>query len=147
MSDAVTVTITQQKNYQFLVDFGAAIPTLIADESVPLGEGEGPTPTHFLLAGVANCLSASLLFALQKFKQDAGGLTTKATCTMGRNEQNRIRIQAIEISMQFKKPGSELDNIARILEQFEAFCTVSQSVQAGIPIKVSVVDGDGTRLK
>ena len=66
---------------------------------------------------------------------------------MGRNAQNRIRVQSIDIHIAFKKPGSELDNIARILEQFEAFCTVGQSVQEGIPVKVSVVDGAGVQLK
>jgi hypothetical protein len=34
-----------------------------------------------------------------------------------------------------------------VLEQFERFCTVSESVKAGIPVAVSVADRDGTRLK
>ena len=33
MSDSVSVTITQQGNFQFLVDFGAGIPALQASES------------------------------------------------------------------------------------------------------------------
>lgn len=147
MSDTATVTITQQQNYQFLVDFGDAIPTLIADEPAPTGGGAGPEPAHMLLAAVANCLSASLLFSLLKFKQDAGGITTKATCTMGRNEKNRLRVQLIDVSIQIKKPGLEVEHLDRILGQFEEFCTVSQSIQAGIPIKVRVLDGTGITLK
>jgi len=147
MSDTATVTITQQQNYQFLVDFGEAIPTLIADEPAPTGEGAGPEPAHMLLAAVANCLSASLLFSLLKFKQDAGGITTKATCAMGRNEKNRLRVQLIDVSIQIKKPGLEVEHLDRILGQFEEFCTVSQSIQAGIPIKVRVLDGTGITLK
>lgn len=147
MSETATVTITQQQNFQFLVDFGDAIPTMMADAPAPTSEGTGPDPEHMLLAAVANCLSASLLFSLQKFKQDAGGITTKATCTLGRNEKNRLRVQMIDVSIQIKKPGVEVEHLDRILGQFEEFCTVSQSVQAGIPIKVHVLDGAGITLK
>src|SRR3990167_7713457 len=80
MAETLSVTITQKQNYQFLVDFGEAIPGLLADLPAPLGKGEGPSPEHLMLAAVANCLSASLLFSLQKFKQDVGGITTRATC-------------------------------------------------------------------
>lgn len=146
MAETVSVTITQKQNYQFLVDFGEAMPSLLADEPAPLGQGEGPAPTHMLLAAVANCLSASLLFSLQKFKQDAGGITTKATCTVDRNENNRLRVQQIDVTIQLGKEGAELAHLDRVLGQFQDFCTVSQSVQTGIPIKVSVTDGKGLRL-
>lgn len=84
MSDNVSVTITQQGNYQFLVDFGPGIPPLLADEPSPLGAGEGPSPNQLLLGAVTNCLSASLFFSLNKFKQDAGGITTTGTARLGR---------------------------------------------------------------
>lgn len=146
MAETVSITITQKQNYQFLVDFGEAMPSLLADEPAPLGQGEGPAPTHMLLTAVANCLSASLLFSLQKFKQDAGGITTKATCTVDRNENNRLRVQQIDVTIQLGKEGAELAHLDRVLGQFQDFCTVSQSVQTGIPIKVSVIDGKGLRL-
>jgi uncharacterized OsmC-like protein len=147
MAETVSVTITQKQNYQFLVDFGDAIPSLVADEPAPLGKGEGPAPTHMLLAAVANCLSASLLFSLQKFKQDAGGITTKATCIVDRNESNRLRVQQIDVAIQLGKEGAEFTYLDRVLGQFENFCTVTQSVQAGIPVKITVTDGKGVRLE
>lgn len=147
MAETVSITITQQQNYQFLVDFGAAIPALLADEPAPLGKGEGPSPDHMLLAAVANCLSASLLFALQKFKLDAGGITTTASGIVDRNENNRLRIQQIDVAIQLGKEGAALAHLERVLGQFEDFCTVTQSVQTGIPVKVSVIDGNGVRLK
>ena len=79
MSENASVTITRQSGYQFLVDFGETLPQLLADEPAPLGQGTGPAPDHMLLAAVANCLSASLLFSLQKFKQDPGTLVATAT--------------------------------------------------------------------
>lgn len=68
MSNVVSITITQLSNYQFLVDFGAGIPHLQADEPAPLGAGEGPSPSQLLLAAVANCLSSSLFFSLRDRK-------------------------------------------------------------------------------
>ncbi|HAL40125.1 MAG TPA: peroxiredoxin [Polaromonas sp.] len=147
MAETVSVTITQKQNYQFLVDFGDAIPSLVADEPAPLGEGEGPAPTHMLLAAVANCLSASLLFSLKKFKQDAGGITTKATCIVDRNDSNRLRVQQIDVAIQLGKEGAQFTHLDRVLGQFENFCTVTQSVQAGIPVKITVTDGKGVRLE
>jgi hypothetical protein len=38
-------------------------------------------------------------------------------------------------------------HLDRALSQFEAFCTVTQSVSAGIPVEVQVFDAEGTRLK
>ena len=146
MSETVSITVTQKQDYQFLVDFGEAMPVLLADEPAPLGTGEGPAPQHMLLAAVANCLSASLLFSLKKFKQDAGGITTKASCTLDRNESNRLRIVQIDVAIQLGKEGAELAHLDRVLGQFEDFCTVTQSVQTGIPVKITVTDGKGASL-
>ena len=146
MTETVSVTITQKQGYQFLVDFGAAMPALMTDEPAPLGQGEGPAPSHMLAAAVANCLSASLLFSLQKFKQDTGGITAKASCIVDRNENKRLRIVRIDVTIQLGKEGAQFDHLDRVLSQFGEFCTVSQSVQAGIPINVSVTDGKGQRL-
>jgi uncharacterized OsmC-like protein len=147
MADTISVTITQKENYQFLVDFGAAIPNMLADEPAPLGNGEGPAPTHMLAAAVANCLSASLLFSLKKFKQDAGGITTTATCVVDRNDSNRLRVARIDVAIRLGRSGAELEHLDRILGQFEAFCTVTQSIQSGVPVKIEVTDSKGTRLE
>jgi len=146
MTHTASITVTQQSNYQFLVDFGAAIPALLADESAPLGTGEGPSPSQLLLAAVANCLSSSLYFALQKFKQDAGGITTTASARIDRNEENRLRVLDIAVTIRLGKGAAEITHLDRILAQFEPFCTVSQSVRHGIPISVAVEDGQGIRV-
>ncbi len=147
MSSNATVTITRQSGFQFLIDFGLDTPALFSDEPPPLGQAAGPAPNHILLAAVANCLSASLVFALNKFKQDPGQLKATATATVGRNEANRLRIQAIDVHLELEKPGAELEHLDRVLAQFEEFCTVSMSVRQGIAIGVRVSDADGVVLK
>ena len=147
MSEQATVTLTRQSGYQFLVDFGPAIAQLAVDEPPPLGGAAGPAPDHLLLAAVANCLSASLVFALQKYKQDPGPLKATATATTGRNAANRLRITDITVQLELGRPAAELEHLDRVLAQFEEFCTVSMSVRQGIAINVQVQDGTGTRLK
>lgn len=146
-SESAVVTITRQSGYQFSVDFGETIPQLLTDEPPPLGETSGPAPNQLLLAALANCLSASLLFALQKFKQDPGTLKAVATADVGRNEDKRLRIQGVTVRLELGKAASELEHIERVLDQFEAFCTVSMSVQQGIPMTVQVQDGTGATIK
>lgn len=147
MSDPASATITQQDNFRFLVDFGAGIPALQTDEPAPLGAGEGPSPGQRLMAAVINCLSASLFFALKKFKQDAGGITTTATARMGRDADKHLRIDEIAVTVRLGKNGGEIEPLDRILIQFEAFCTVTESVRRGIPVAITVEDGRGVRVR
>lgn len=147
MSENASVTITRQSGYQFLVDFGPSLPQWLADEPAPLGQGTGPAPDHMLLTAVANCLSASLLFALQKFKQDPGALVATATPEVGRNENKRLRIQRIHVQLELGKTAGEIEHLDRVLSQFEEFCTVSMSVRQGIAIDIEVRDGAGAVLK
>jgi organic hydroperoxide reductase OsmC/OhrA len=100
-----------------------------------------------LLAAVANCLSASLLFALQKFKQDPGALIATATPEVVRNENKRLRIQRIHVQLELGKAAGDIEHLDRVLAQFEEFCTVSMSVRQGIAIDIEVRDGAGAVLK
>ncbi len=147
MSDQVSVTITRQDKYRFVVDFGPGLPSAMADEPPPLGQGSAPAPTQLLAAAVANCLSASLLFACGKFKEDPGALSATAVCQIGRNDKNRLRVTGLDVHMTLGVAPETLGHLDRALAQFQDFCTVSKSVEAGIPFKVTVVAPDGRVLK
>lgn len=147
MSEQLVMTITQTTDYKFEVDFGALFAPIIADLPPPLGESAGPSPEHLLLAAVANCLSASLLFALRKFKQNADAIKTTISCTVDRNENKRMRVTHIHATLNLGKEAQQFENLDRILGQFEDFCTVSQSVQAGIPLTIKVEDSTGAVLR
>ncbi|MDE2228333.1 MAG: OsmC family protein [Alphaproteobacteria bacterium] len=147
MSNEVSVSVTRQDKYRFLVDFGSGLTPTMADEPPPLGDGAGPSPSHLLAAAVANCLSASLVFANAKFKEDPGALTATATCEIGRNERNRLRVTGIKVTITLRAPPEGLAHLDRALAQFEDFCTVSQSVRTGIPLTVTVKAADGRVVK
>jgi uncharacterized OsmC-like protein len=112
-----------------------------------LGAGEGPSPNQLLLAAVTNCLSSSLFFALRKFKQDAGSITTTATARIDRDEDKRVRVQEIAVVIRLDRRPDEIEHLDRVLSQFEAFCTVTQSVRQGIPVAIAVEDKQGIRVK
>lgn len=147
MDEQVSVTITRQDKYRFLVDFGPGMPTSVADEPAPLGDGSGPSPSQLLAAAIANCLSASLLFAHGKFKEDPGPLKATAVCRFGRNDKNRLRVVGIDVTLTLGVAPETLGHLDRALAQFEEFCTVSQSVKAGIPFTATVMAPDGRLLK
>lgn len=147
MEEQITVTLTRQDKYRFLVDFGFGVPQSVSDEPPPLGEGAGPSPTHLLAAAMANCLSASLLFSLGKFKEDPGAITATAVCGFGRNEKNRLRIIGANVEITLGVAPESLPHLDRALAQFEDFCTVSQSIRAGIPFTVAVIGPDGRMVK
>ena len=147
MADQLTIKIQQTSDYKFEVDFGALFTPIIADLPPPLGESAGPSPEHLLLAAVANCLSASLLFALRKFKQSADAIKTTVSCTVERNENKQLRVTHINACINLGKEAHQFENLEHILAQFENFCTVSQSVQAGIPLTIKVEDSTGAVLR
>lgn len=143
----IQVTLLQQQDYQFRVSFGAGVPELLCDEPPPLGGSQGPSPVQLLAAAVGNCLSDSLLFALRKFKQQPEPLRCEVLADVGRNEQGRVRVLGITATLTLGVPAGQLQHLDRVLEQFEAFCTVTQSVGQGIPVTTRVVDADGQVLK
>jgi hypothetical protein len=63
-----------------------------------------------------------------------------------RNAQNRLRIGRISVDLHLGRPASENEQLRRVLDQFENFCIVTQSVRAGIPIDVRVIDRNGVVL-
>ena len=147
MEGGFHVTLAQQSDYRFKVRFDrAAVPELITDEVAPLGTDAGPNPSRLLAAAIANCLAASLLFAMRKFGNEPGPITADAAVTIGRNAQKRLRIAHVAVDLTLGVAGDAIVQRERILAQFEEFCIVTQSVRAGIPVDVRVVDVAGTLL-
>ena len=146
----ISVTLTQQHDYRFDIRFDDNMPVLTSDEPAPLGTGLGPSPVQLLCAAVGNCLSDSLLFALRKFKQAPEPLRCEVQAQVGRNADGRMRVLEMEATLHLGVSAAQLEQLEqleRVLGQFEGFCTVTQSVGQGIPIQVRVLDAEGVVLK
>ncbi len=147
MSEAFTFTLEQQEDYAFLVRFDENMPALLTDEPPPLGKGAGPNPARLLAASVANCLLASFFFALRKYKNEPGKISATVSGTLTRNEAGRLRIGQVAVDIRMQAEAETVQHLDRILEQFEDFCVVTESVRSGFPVAVTVRDGAGKQLK
>lgn len=114
-------------------------PSFVLDETPPLGTGDGATPSEALGAAVGGCLTASLLFCMEKARVPVEGVTTRVEGTLARNEEGRLRITGLRIELDFDlgadATGARAD---RCVELFESFCIVGGSVQQGIPLEIVV---------
>ena len=146
MSGVPTVKLVQQKDFEFAIHFSEVLPPFIADEPPPLGASAGPSPAQMLAAAVANCLSDSLIFALRKFKQDPAPIETIASCNVGRNSENRLRILSINVQITLGTSAQSLENLDRVLGQFQDFCTVSSSINPHIPVQIEIFDSNGEQI-
>lgn len=143
----IRVTLEQEDGYAFRIRFDDdALAPLLADEIVPLGAGRGPNPARLLLAAIANCLSASLLFALRKYHNAPGALRAEISATPMRNAEGRWRIPKASVEIRLAEGGEAHAQLERILAQFEQFCLVTQSVRDGIDVEVTVKDVHGRVL-
>ena len=139
------VNLKLLENYLFEIDFGE-FGTFMTDEPEPLGKGDGPGPSALLGASVANCLAASLLYSVRKFKSDPGDVSASCEGTLERVER-RWRIVNLAVSIRMGEAAEEIGNLERPLEIFEDYCVVTQSVRHGIPVSVTVRDANGEVVK
>lgn len=132
-------------NYVFEIDFGD-FGKIITDEPEPLGQGEGPNPSRLLAASVANCLAASLMFAVRKFKGEPGEVSAEVVLSMHRVE-GRLRVEKTDVTLQLGNTYENLPHIDKVIAQFEEFCVVTQSVRSGFDVNVEVRDLNGEVAK
>lgn len=140
MDTEFTTKLDQVKDYEFEVSFdNDALGKLTMDEPAPLGTEKGPNASRVLSSAVGHCLTASLIFCLEKSRIPMKHVTTNVHTTLARNEAGRWRVQGITVDVN-ADPLNEQDRerMKRCLEIFEDFCIVTQSVRKGINVEVSV---------
>ncbi len=141
-----TITMEQLEGFEFKVKFDwEGVDELLLDEPAPLGGSKGPNAARLVAAAVGNCLSASLLFCLQRSKVEVSGVKTVVNGRLVRNEQKRMRIGGIDVRIELDSPA-EREKLARCLGLFEDYCVVTESVRNGIAVGVEVVDPSGATL-
>ena len=131
--------IAREAGYRFRVRFDQkGMPDLITDESPPLGEGKGPSPSRLLATAVGNCLAASLLFCLGKARLSVEGLEAEVVTEFTRNEAGRLRIGGMKVRLLPKWTVETAAKAQRCLQIFEDFCVVTEAVRHGVPVEVQV---------
>lgn len=132
------VELDHRGGFAFGVDFGPGFPELIVDEPPPLGSGRGPNAARLLAAAIGNCLSASLLLCLSKARVEVVELRTTVEGGFVRNEEGRLRMDAVEVRLEPVVSGGDQARIDRCLTLFEDYCTVTASVRQGVAVAVGV---------
>lgn len=143
----ISVTLEQESDFAFRIAFDdTGLEPLLGDEPSPLGRDRGPDPSRLLLAAICNGLVASLLFALRKQHNQPEKLRAVITASPARNAKARLRIARAFVELQLPEGGEHYQHLDRVQQQFEEFCTVTQSVRQGIDVEVTVKDADGGTL-
>ncbi|HSH74998.1 MAG TPA: OsmC family protein [Longimicrobiales bacterium] len=133
------VTLTRQDHFRFLADFGDGSGAVLRmDEPEPLGEGSGPNAARVLAAAIGNCLSASLLYCLEKARVEVADVRTTVGGSIVRNERGRFRLGPLEVRIEPEVRGKPPGGVERCLELFEDFCIVTQSARGGLDVEVEV---------
>ncbi len=142
-----TLHLEQIEDFEFKVRFDwPDVPDLLLDEPVPLGSQAGPNAARLIAAGVANCLSASLLFCLQKSRNTPASVSATVTGSINRNDKGRLRLVGIDVDLKLSGVPEDRSRLERCFSLFEDYCVVTQAVRDGIPISVRVLDEEGTVL-
>ncbi len=147
MAHTFSIKMTKTGPMEFKTEFDKEIfPDLMFDEPAESGgDDHYPNASRVLTAAVMNCLSASFTFCLSKshIPMDNFELTATATTTLDRNEQNRLRVKNINVTLKPNLNG-ELSSeefkakIERCISIFQDYCVVSASVKKGIDITTNV---------
>ncbi len=134
-----TIEVHQIEGFEFRVRFDKdQFAELRLDEPAPLGKDSAPNAARILAAAIANCLSASLVFCMQRSGLKTEGLRTQAKVQIVRNEQRKLRVGKVDVVL-FPKVAPSAEALVKCLPTFEDFCTVTQSIRAGIDVSVQVV--------
>ncbi len=142
-----TIHLEHEEGYNFHVKFDIdQAEQILMDEPPPLGQNNGPNASRLLAAATANCLSASLMFCMAKQDTPAKSVHTEATCTMVRNDKNRLRVGRIDVKITADNALMDSKKSERCLDLFEDFCVVTASLREGIHVAVEVVNEAGETL-
>lgn len=138
VASTFSLSVEQIDGFEFRVKFDKEqFAPLLLDEPAPLGHDTAPNAARILAAAIGNCLSASLLFCLQRAKVATPSVNAEVTVEVVRNETRRLRIGKVNVTLHTNLPPDD-PALANCLSTFEDFCVVTQSVRQGIDVVVEV---------
>ena len=138
VATAFKLRVEQVSGFEFVVRFDKAqFAPLRMDEPPPLGHDLAPNAARVLAAAIGNCLSASLVFCLQKAHVATAAVAADVVVEIVRNEQRRLRVGKVDVTLHSGLPAGH-PALRDCLATFEDFCIVTQSVRQGIEVNVRV---------
>ncbi len=133
-----TIHLEQVDGFDFRVRFDKEqYPELRIDEPEPLGRDRFANPARILAAAIGDCLAASFLFCMKRQRVEVRDMRAEVDVEIVRNEHKRLRIGAIDVRLWPSFDGHEAER-DKCLAMFEDFCIVTQSVRAGLDVRVHV---------
>jgi organic hydroperoxide reductase OsmC/OhrA len=139
VASTFSLHVEQIDGFEFRVTFDKEqFAPLLLDEPAPLGHDTAPNAARILAAAIGNCLSASLVFCLQKAKVPTPSVRADVSVEIVRNDARRLRIGKVDVTLHTNLPPDD-PALAGCLTTFEDFCVVTQSVRQGIDVAVQVV--------
>lgn len=133
-----TIALDQVKDYEFLVKFDDLPETLLMDAPPGVGRNAGPCPTQILAAAVGNCLTMTLVLFARKAGLQPTHVRAEVKARLVRGENNLPRIGAIEVALEPGFAGVDEERAGACLTAFQSYCAVTESVRAGIEVRVAV---------
>jgi uncharacterized OsmC-like protein len=142
-----SLSLRRTVDYQFVTTFDKdGVSPLLLDEPKPLGADKGPNAARLIGAAVGNCLSASLLFCLERAKQTVNGFATDVEGFVRRDEGGRWRLAQLDVQLVLDLTVDRAERVKRCLELFEDYCVVTPSIRKGLQLNVVVTDTQGNEL-
>lgn len=142
-----SLSLDRIRDFEFQVHFDwEHLEPLLLDEPEPIGHKKGPNAARLLGAAVGNCLSASLLFCLEKSRMELTSIHTDVKGFLERNESVRLRVTRLDVHITIDVPDEQPKRVGRCIEIFEDYCVVTASIKKGIDVNVLVIDPEGHEL-
>jgi uncharacterized OsmC-like protein len=142
-----TVSLDRIKGYAFETRFdGRDVAPIVLDEPEPLGGGRNPNAARLVGAAVGHCLSAGLLFCLEKAKQPVNGIKADVAGAVRRNEKGRWRLARLEVHITVDVGTGNPERVNRCLDLFGDYCIVTPVVRKGAEVNVLVTDPHGNEM-
>lgn len=138
------IEVEQVDGFEFRVRFDKTqFQELMLDEPQPLGQDRAPNASRVLSAAVGNCLAASLVFCSKRAGLALSRVRAKVHTELVRNADKRLRIGTIRVVLSVPSAVASPAELATCAAKFEDFCVVTQSVRAGIDVRVAIESAPG----
>ena len=143
MSEQVSTKVSLEMEEEMIFKCNLGLPKyeefFIDEAHHDKDEMWGPNPSRLLASAILGCLSASFMFCLQKRKLTLDDFKAEAEIIIARNEKKLFRVKEINVQL---NPKSSDPAVVKRIEQckkfFEQYCTITESVRAGIDVNVEI---------